>query len=245
MVKFVLTVLASLVLVCTGTVAKAYPTEVIKTSGGDLTISIIGHASLMLQYGGKVIHVDSLSKMGDYANLPKADLILITHEHADHLDPEALKNIRTDKTMVIASEAAAEKLKGATPMRNGDTKEALGLKIEAVTAYNLVHMREPGLPFHPKGRGNGYVVTFGDKRVYFAGDTENTPEMKALKDIDVAFLPINLPYTMTAEMVVDAVKGFKPKVLYPYHFAMGTTDVDKLPDLMNNVEGVELRIRKR
>jgi L-ascorbate metabolism protein UlaG (beta-lactamase superfamily) len=127
-------------------------------------------------------------------------------------------------------------------MSNGDEKTVAGLKIEAVPAYNLVHKRDTGQPFHPKGVGNGYIITFGDKKVYVAGDTENTPEMKGLKGIDIAFLPMNLPYTMTPEMVADAAKAFKPKVLYPYH--TGETDLSKLTQLMKGTDGVEVRVRK-
>ena len=127
-------------------------------------------------------------------------------------------------------------------MQNGDVKTVGGLQIEAVPAYNLVHMRSEGVPFHPKGVGNGYVITFGDKRVYIAGDTENIPEMKVLQSIDCAFLPMNLPYTMTPEMVADAAKAFKPVILYPYHY--GSTDTSRLVDLMQNSKEVEVRIRK-
>jgi L-ascorbate metabolism protein UlaG (beta-lactamase superfamily) len=123
-------------------------------------------------------------------------------------------------------------------------KEVAGFRIEAVPAYNIKHMRSGGQPYHPKGRGNGYVMEFGDKRVYVAGDTENIPEMKRLSGIDVAFLPCNLPYTMDAEMVADAAKMFKPKILYPYHHTLGSTDVDKLPKLMEGIRGVELRSSK-
>ncbi len=126
-------------------------------------------------------------------------------------------------------------------MQNGDTKTVQGLKIEAVPAYNLVHMRSAGVPYHPPGIGNGYVITLGDKRVYVAGDTENTPEMKSLKDIDVAFLPMNLPYTMTPEMVADAARAFRPKILYPYHY--GKTDPAGLSKLLQNETGIEVRIR--
>ena len=127
-------------------------------------------------------------------------------------------------------------------MRNGDVKTIKGIKIEAVPAYNIVHKRDNGEPFHPKGAGNGYVIHFGDKKVYIAGDTENIPEMKELKDIDIAFLPMNLPYTMTPEMVADAAKSFKPRILYPYHY--GETDVSKIVDLMKDTKDVEVRIRK-
>jgi L-ascorbate metabolism protein UlaG (beta-lactamase superfamily) len=126
-------------------------------------------------------------------------------------------------------------------MNNGDIKTIEGLKIEAVPAYNLVHMRSEGVPFHPKGVGNGYVITFGEKRVYVAGDTENTPEMKKLKDIDIAFLPMNLPYTMTPEMVADASKAFKPKILYPYHY--GKTDTSKIVELLKDEQDMKVRIR--
>jgi len=132
-------------------------------------------------------------------------------------------------------------MKDIVVMNNGDVKESLGIKIEAVPAYNIVNVRGPGLPFHPKGDGNGYVLTFGDKRVYVAGDTENIPEMAGLKNIDVAFLPMNLPYTMTPEMVAEAAKVVRPKVLYPYHF--GNTDTGNLVALLKDEKGIEIRIR--
>jgi len=221
---------------------KKFEVDTIKTSAGDLKITFIGHGSLMFTFGKKVIHVDPVMREADYSKLPKADLILLTHEHGDHLDPKALQILRTEKTEVVLTEICAKQVKGGIVMKNGDTKTVLGLKIEAVPAYNLVHVRPSGVPYHPKGDGNGYVITFGDKRVYIAADTENTPEMKALKKIDIAFLPMNLPYTMTPEMVADAAKAFKPKVLYPYHY--GDTDTSKLVALMKDVEGVEVRIRK-
>lgn len=220
----------------------SFETDTIKTSQGDLKITFIGHGTVMFNFGGKVIHVDPWGKLADYSKLPKADLILLTHEHPDHLDQDAIKKIKSDKTAVILTKKCAEKLKGGQVMGNGDVKTAAGLKIEAVPAYNLVHKRDSGQPFHPKGDGNGYVITFGDKRVYVAGDTENTPEMKGLKEIDVAFLPMNLPYTMTPEMVADAAKAFRPKVLYPYH--TGETALSNLTALMKPVEGVEVRVRK-
>ncbi len=236
---------AALVPALAGAVLSASNTDVIKTSGGDLKITHIGHASVMFEYGGKVIHVDPFSKMGDYSKLPKADLILLTHDHPDHMDAAALKKVRTDKTVVILTETCAKTVKGGTVMKNGDVKEALGLKIEAVPAYNVVHKRPTGEPFHPKGVGNGYVITFGDKRIYIAGDTENIPEMKALKGIDAAFLPINLPYTMTAAMVADAAKAFLPKILYPYHYDMAESQLPKLPQAMKGVSGVEVRVIKK
>jgi L-ascorbate metabolism protein UlaG (beta-lactamase superfamily) len=195
----------------------------------------------MFTFGGKVIHVDPWSKMADYTKLPKADIILLTHHHGDHLDTKALDTLRTEKTTVVLTETCAAKVKGGVVMNNGDVKTLQGLKIEAVPAYNIVHMRSKGTPFHPKGNGNGYVITFGDKRVYVAGDTENVPEMKGLKEIDIAFLPMNVPYTMTPEMVADAAKAFKPKILYPYHY--GKTDTSKLVDLLKDTGDIEVRIR--
>ncbi|MEW6531263.1 MAG: MBL fold metallo-hydrolase [Thermodesulfobacteriota bacterium] len=229
-----------------GTSAQASKgTDVLKTSGGDLKVTHIGHGSVMFEYRGKVIHVDPFSKMGDYAKLPKADLVLITHDHFDHLDLDALGKIRTDKTLVVLTKECAEKAKGGIVISNGDVKTVADLKIEAVPAYNIAHKRDSGDPFHPKGRGNGYVISFGDCRVYVAGDTENIPEMKDLKDIRAAFLPINLPYTMTGAMVVDAAKSFRPQILYPYHYDMGKTDLPKLPELMKEVKGVDLRVIKK
>jgi L-ascorbate metabolism protein UlaG (beta-lactamase superfamily) len=216
--------------------------DILKTSAGDLKITFIGHGSLMFTFAGKVIHVDPVSQEADYTRLPKADLILVTHQHGDHLDLKALDILRTGKTEVVLTEICAQQVKGGTVMKNGEVTNVGGLKIEAVPAYNLVHMRSPGNPFHPQGEGNGYVITFGDKRVYVAGDTENTPEMKKFEKIDVAFLPMNLPYTMTPEMVADGAKAFKPKILYPYHF--GETDTSKLLGLLKDSKEIEVRIRK-
>jgi L-ascorbate metabolism protein UlaG (beta-lactamase superfamily) len=218
-----------------------FQTDFLKTSQGDLEITFIGHGSLMFTFNGKVIHVDPFSKLAEYSKFPKADMLLITHEHRDHLDLKAMEAVRTDKTVLVLTKTCAAKLKGGIIMENGDTETVGGLKIEAVPAYNLVHMRSEGIPFHPKGIGNGYVITFGDKRVYVAGDTENIPEMKKLERIDCAFLPMNLPYTMNPEMVADAAKAFKPKILYPYHY--GDTDTSNLEQLMKNTQDVEIRIR--
>jgi len=232
--------LAALTLVVAG--AQAFERDTIDTTAGPMNISFIGHGTLMFEFGGKVIHVDPWSRFSDYAKMPKADIILLTHHHRDHLDPKALNAIRTGETQVVLTEICAKQVEGGIVMKNGDMKTVGGLEIEAVPAYNLVHMRKQGVPFHPKGDGNGYVITFGDKRVYVAGDTENTSEMKNLKDIDIAFLPMNLPYTMAPEMVADGAKAFKPKILYPYHF--GNTDTSKLVVLLKDEPGIEVRIRK-
>lgn len=215
--------------------------DIIPTSSGDVKITFIGHGSLAITFNNKVIQVDPYGKLTDYAKQPKADLILITHDHPDHLDADAIRMVRTTNTTVVLTSICAERLGSGQVMKNGDTLTLLGIKIEAVPAYNLVHKRPDGQPFHAKGAGNGYVLTFGDKRLYIAGDTENTPEMKALKNIDVAFLPMNLPYTMTPEMVADAAQAFKPKILYPYHY--GETDPARLQALLKGTPEIEIRIR--
>ena len=216
--------------------------DIIKTSEGDLKLTFIGHGTLMFTFNDKVIHIDPVSRYADYGKMPKADLILVCHEHGDHMDVKAIENIKKKDTEIVCTEVCAGRLEGGIVMKNGDVKTVSGLKIKAVPAYNIKHMRSAGQPYHPKGRGNGYIITFGNKLVYVAGDTENIPEMKKLKNIDVAFLPMNLPYTMDPEMVADAAKAFKPKILYPYHF--GNTDTKKLIDLLKNEKDIEVRIRK-
>lgn len=215
--------------------------DIIQTSDGALRITFIGHGTLMFAFNGKTIHVDPVSREADYTGMPMADLILITHEHGDHLDPKVINMLRKEGTQIVLTRACAEKVSGGVVMKNGDVQTVQGLNIEAVPAYNIVHKRSGGEPYHPRGRGNGYVITFADKRVYVAGDTENTPEMKRLKNIDIAFLPMNVPYTMTPEMVADAAKAFEPKILYPYHY--GQTDPQKLVDLLKDSEDIEVRIR--
>jgi L-ascorbate metabolism protein UlaG (beta-lactamase superfamily) len=218
-----------------------YETDIIKTSTGDLKITLIGHGTLMFTFGNEIIHVDPFTKVADYEKLPKADVVLITHEHHDHLDLKALALVRTEKTKVVLTEACSKQVKNGIIMKNGEVQTVNGLKIEAIPAYNLVHKRDNGQPFHPKGVGNGYIITFGNKRVYVAGDTENIPEMKSLQEIDCAFLPMNLPYTMTPEMVANAAAAFRPKILYPYHF--GDTDTSQLLRLLQDQKDVEVRIR--
>lgn len=195
----------------------------------------------MLSFKGKIIHIDPYSKVGDYSKLPPADFLLLTHEHPDHLDPVALQYVRTNKTMLIYPSVCADKVPGGMIFKSGDILAKSGIIVETVPAYNIVHKRDNGQPFHPKGVGNGYVLTFGNKRIYVAGDTENIPEMKELRNIDCAFLPMNLPYTMTPEMVADAARGFKPKILYPYHY--GETDPTKLKELLKDTPDIEVRIR--
>ena len=219
-----------------------FPSDVIKTSSGDLKITFIGHASLIFSFNNKTFHVDPFSKLAEYAALPKADVIIITHEHGDHLDRAAIGKVRTDKTKVVLTGTAAKQLQGGIIMKNNDVQIVEGVTIEAVPAYNIVHKRDTGEPFHPRGAGNGYLLTFGDKRVYVAGDTENIPEMAGLKNIDIAFLPMNLPYTMTPEMTAAAANVVQPKILYPYHY--GSSDTSLLTALLKSQKGIEVRIRK-
>jgi L-ascorbate metabolism protein UlaG (beta-lactamase superfamily) len=219
-----------------------FESDLIETSAGELEITFIGHGTLMFQFDSKVIHIDPWTRLADYSKLPKADLVFITHHHGDHLDPGAIETISKDKTVLVLTEICAENIAGGIVMRNGDAQTFLDIDVLAVPAYNLINMRDSGEPFHPEGEGNGYVLTFGDTRVYIAGDTENIPEMKELKEIDIAFLPMNLPYTMTPEMVADAVEAFKPRVLYPYHY--GETDLSELVELLKDNEDTEVRIRK-
>jgi L-ascorbate metabolism protein UlaG (beta-lactamase superfamily) len=206
-----------------------------------LKITFLGHATLVFTYGKTVIHVDPIGQYGNYATLPKADIVLVTHEHFDHLDAAAIEAVRKDGTEIIVAAKCAGKVPGAVVMKNGEARSARGIRIEAVPAYNLVHMRAANSPFHPKGDGNGYLLALGSRRVYVAGDTENVPEMKAMKDIDIAFLPMNLPYTMTPEMVADAALAFRPKVLYPYHY--GDTDTSRIVELLKSAKDIDVRIR--
>lgn len=215
--------------------------DIIETSAGDLKLTFIGHGTLMFTFGSQTIYVDPVPRVADYTRLPKADLILVTHEHGDHFNSETIHSISTDHTNLVYTETCARQVSGGSVLHNGQIKTVGGLRIEAIPAYNLVHMRAKGQPYHAKGVGNGYVITFGGRRVYVAGDTENTPEMKNLQGIDIAFLPMNLPYTMTPEMVADAVKAFRPKILYPYHF--GDTDTSRLLKLLEGEKGIEVRMR--
>lgn len=238
---FPLAAASALFLASSAEAVQPFEVDSFSTSAGEVKVTFLGHGTLMFFHKGQVFHVDPYSALADYANLPKADVVLITHEHSDHLDRSALDPIVTPDTDIILNEASEKILGRGETLKNGESVEILGVKIEAIPAYNILHEREKGKPFHPKGEHNGYIITFGDTRFYVAGDTENTPEMKALKNIDVAFLPMNLPYTMTPEMVADAARAFRPKVLYPYHF--GETDPSLLKELLKD-SGIDVRIRK-
>jgi L-ascorbate metabolism protein UlaG (beta-lactamase superfamily) len=212
----------------------------ISTEAGNVEMHFIGHGSLMFKVNGFVIYFDPVKSSGDYRFLPKADLILVTHEHYDHLDIKLINELKKEGTLVFTNEKSTEQLGWAMTMKPGDRQEVNSIVIEAVHAYNIVNMRSPGQPFHPKGTGIGYILTIGGRRFYIAGDTENTTEMKDLKNIEVAFLPMNLPYTMTPAMVADAAKAFRPRILYPYHY--GETNTEELVNLLKG-SGIEVRIR--
>ncbi|MCK9639240.1 MAG: MBL fold metallo-hydrolase [Prolixibacteraceae bacterium] len=220
--------------------AKTFEKDSFETSKGELVITFIGHGTLMLEAVSIIIHIDPVSREADYALLPKADLILITHEHGDHLDPKALALVTKPETKTVVSKSCIGKIDNALVLINGEEKTFGDIMVQAVPAYNIVNMRE-GKPYHPKGNGNGYVITFAGKRIFVAGDTENIPEMAALKNIDIVFLPMNLPYTMTPQMVADGARSFMPKILYPYHF--GETNPQLLVDLLKE-SPIEVRIRK-
>jgi len=221
-------------------VAAQLPTpDKLPAAGGDITIAPINHATLQLVYAGKVIDVDPVAQ-GDYTGLAAPDLILITDIHGDHLDPATVAKLKKATTTVVAPEAAAAQLDHPVVIANGEKKTIAGVAIEAVPMYNLTRGPSAGQLYHPKGRGNGYILTLGGKRIYIAGDTEGTPEMRALQNVDVAFIPMNLPYTMPPIEAADAVKAFKPKIVYPYHYR--GSDLHLFEDALKGT-GIEVRIR--
>jgi L-ascorbate metabolism protein UlaG (beta-lactamase superfamily) len=212
-------------------------TQDFKTSKGMVKITPIYHASLLIQAGGKNIYLDP-AKPADVTGLPQADLILITDIHGDHLDPNLISKLSKTGTDIIAPPAVVKTVTNAAPISNGETKEWNGWKIEAIPMYNLKRGPAPGQLYHPKGRGNGYVLTYGGKRFYFSGDTANTPEMRALRNIDVAFVCMNLPYTMPPDEAAAAVKAFHPKVVIPYHYRGSDLNVFK-----KDLEGTGIDVR--
>jgi L-ascorbate metabolism protein UlaG (beta-lactamase superfamily) len=191
--------------------------DTLAATDGDVTIAPINHATLQLTWNGHVILVDPVAQ-GNYTGLAAPDIILVTDIHGDHLDPATIAKLKKSSTKIVAPSAAAAKLDSPIVMANGETKMVDTISIEAVPMYNLTRGPAAGQRYHDKGRGNGYVITLGGKRIYIAGDTEGTPEMRALKNIDVAFVPMNVPYTMTEAEAADAVKVFAPKIVYPYHY---------------------------
>jgi L-ascorbate metabolism protein UlaG (beta-lactamase superfamily) len=212
------------------------------TSGKTVRLHALMHASIRVEYDGKEIEIDPVGKLGnrtvDFAAMPKADILLVTHEHRDHFDQEAIKQLSDSHTTLITNSRCVEMLRYGKAIGNGDVIEiSKDFTIEAVPAYNITEGRTQ---FHPKGRDNGYVLTIDGLRIYVAGDTEDIPEMAAIKDIDVAFLPCNQPYTMTTAQLLNAARMVRPKVLFPYHY--GSTDVSQLPEQLKN-DGIEVRIR--
>lgn len=212
--------------------------DTLATSAGDVTIHPVSHASLVLSWGDQVAYIDPVGA-DLFAGLPAPTMILITHQHGDHFDLDTLTSIDADAPMLVSQtvfDGLPDALKAsATVAGNGESIEFAGVPVEVVAAYNTTPEREQ---YHPKGVGNGYVLTLGDKKVYIAGDTEDTQEMRALTGIDVAFLPMNLPYTMTEEQAADAVKAFRPAVVYPYHFR--DSDVEKFKTLVGDASEVRI-----
>lgn len=213
----------------------------IKATDGDLIVHPINHATLALGWKGKTIYVDPVGGAKKFESLPRPDLVLITDIHGDHMDGATLSTVVTENTKIVAPKAVAEKLPAAIGSKvivlaNGGSKMVDDVVIEAVPMYNLTKER---LRFHEKGRGNGYVLGLGGKRIYLSGDTEDIPEMRALKNIDVAFVCMNLPYTMTEEQAASAVREFKPKIVYPYHYR--GSNLEKFKKLVGTDSGIEVR----
>lgn len=239
--KLLMSLLALLGLVACGSADKDNNVETFRTdSGKTVAITLIKHGSLAISYKGLSIQVDPVSGLGkptDYATeFPKADVILVTHEHGDHSDKEAIGALTKEGTLMVTNARCAEMLGYGTVMANGDALDLPGgIHLEAVPAYNYSEGRTQ---FHPKGRDNGFILTIDGLRIYIAGDTEDIPEMSFIQDIDVAFLPVNQPYTMTVEQCVNAAKTIGPKVLIPYHFSQ--TDISSLPELL---PGIDVRLR--
>ena len=215
--------------------------EFTTASGKTVKFHALMHACIRIQYDGKEIQIDPVSKLSNrsinYAAMPKADYIFVTHEHADHYDAAALKTLSADKTQLVMNKRCADMYGSGKVMANGDKLQLADVSVEAVPAYNSTAGREQ---FHPKGRDNGYILTIDGLRIYIAGDTEDIPEMAQIKDIDIAFLPCNQPYTMTPDQLVRAAKVIKPKVLFPYHY--GQTDLSSIPAQLEGT-GIDVRIR--
>jgi len=228
-----------LTLVAAQAAVQAATTLEFATSAGRLTIHPVGHGSLYFTFNGLVIHVDPYSGAGDYSTLPNADQIWITHDHGDHLDLQAIAQVATPETVIIADGASAGRINrpNVIALANGQTIERGGVRIQAVPAYNLVQERAPGVKYHPKGMYNGYIASFGDFRVYVAGDTECIPEMREFGPIDVAFIPINLPFTMPPEEAVGCIKVIAPKIVVPYH--QGNSDPKVVADRLKG-SGIEV-----
>jgi len=215
----------------------------ISSPEGDLVVRPINHATLALGWKEQVILVDPVGGAKRFEGLPKPNLILITHLHGDHLSVETLKAVATAKTRLVAPPSVAEQLpdnlrQSTVVMTNGQRATVEGFEIEALPAHNLTPER---LKFHPPGRDNGYLVAIGPQRVYLSGDTEDIPAMRALKKVDVAFICLNLPYTMTEEQAASAVREFRPRIVYPYHCR--GSNLEKFKQLVGTDPGTEVRLR--
>ena len=227
--------------------AVAVSADTIPAQGGNIELTPIAHAAVQVEYMGKVIQIDP-SNMGNYATAKKADVVLITDVHGDHFDPPTIDRVRKPGTVYVAPPVLADKFPGPTTIiRNGETKTVDGIQIQAVAAYNLTRGPQKGQLYHDKGRGNGYILTLGGKRIYFSGDTECTSEMKALTNIDVAFIAMNLPFTETPQEAAECVKAFRPKVVYAYHYRQqGLEPADKnMKDFaaaLKGTPGVEVKM---
>jgi L-ascorbate metabolism protein UlaG (beta-lactamase superfamily) len=211
---------------------------------GELTVYPVQHATLALSHGETTIYVDPVGGAEAFAGLARPDLVLITDTHGDHLDGTTVDAVATEGTVIVAPGAVAERLgdrEGTKVLANGETIELDGVSVEAIPMYNLTEERSK---FHSKGRGNGYVVTLGGQRIYISGDTEDIPEMRALEDIDVAFVCMNLPYTMEVEKAADAVLEFQPRVVFPYHYRGqgGFSDVEKFREIVARNPKIEVRL---
>ena len=210
-------------------------------AGEPVEITLVKHGSLEIGYRGLSIQIDPVSGLGkptDYAvEFPKADVILVTHEHGDHLEDATIATLTGEGTLLLLNEKSRGMIGRGEAIGNGESRELPGgIKLEAVPAYNTTPGREM---FHPQGNVNGYVLTLDGLRIYVAGDTEDVPEMANLKDIDIAFLPVNQPYTMTPEQCIAAAKVIGPKVLIPYHYSQ--TDISGIPGAL---PGIDVRIRQ-
>lgn len=217
------------------------PPDGTATSTATVKITPVSHASLALEYEGKTLYADPVGDAVLYASLAKPDVIVITHDHQDHFSTSTLGALVASSTNIYVPQAVMDKLPAnlktqASVVKNGQTVTASGFSVEAVPAYNL---READKARHAKGAGNGYVITAGDERIYIAGDTEDIPEMRALQNIDVAFIPMNLPFTMSVEKAAEAVLAFKPARVYPYHYRTpeGLSDVSKFKQLVEAGSG--------
>ena len=241
MKKLIICLLAVLGLT-TACAQKNYEIDEFKTkSGKTVKFHALMHACIRIEFGGKEIQIDPVAKLGnrtvDYAAMPKADYIFVTHEHGDHYDAKSIKQLTGEKTQLVMNKRCADMYGAGKVMVNGDKLQLKDVSVEAVPAYNIT---EGHTQFHPKGRDNGYILTIDGLRIYIAGDTEDIPEMSQIKDVDIAFLPCNQPYTMTPDQLVRAAKVIKPKVLFPYHY--GQTDLSGVPAALKG-PGIDVRIR--